>query len=167
MWQRSSGLYLKFLKSITQAPIIKVGLFLVLTHIRDQPLFIAWGVGGGLWGDYLIFRETKGGISCKLRTQRGESLKTLEGFRGGPLKFAWRMKTWGGGSRKSSNVIRGNHFSEVIFQWSNTKRGDRLNFTFFCPKSSVSPSPAINNDRSLNFMIRAQLLEAWLALTSV
>ena len=80
--------------------------FLVLTHIRDQPLFIAWGVGGGFWGDCLIFRETKGGISCKLRTQRGESLKTLEGFRGGPLKFAWRMKTWGRGSRKSSNVVR-------------------------------------------------------------
>ena len=63
----------------------------------------------------MIFRETKGGISCKLRTQRGESLKTLEGFRGGPLKFAWRMKTWGG-SRKSSNVIRANYFSEVTFK---------------------------------------------------
>ena len=27
----------------------------------------------------------------------GESLKTLEGFRGGPLKFTWKMKTRGGG----------------------------------------------------------------------
>ena len=30
--------------------------------------------------------------------------------RGGPLKFAWKMKTWrggGGGSRKTSKVIRG------------------------------------------------------------
>ena len=36
---------------------------------------------------------------------------------GGPLKFAWKMKTWrGGGSRKSSNVIRGDHFSEVTFK---------------------------------------------------
>ena len=34
----------------------------------------------------------------------GESLKTLEGFRGGPLKLTWKMKAWagegGGGSRK-------------------------------------------------------------------
>ena len=57
------------------------------------------------------------------------------------------MKTWGGGwgggeSRKSSNVIRGEHFNEVTF-----KGGDRLNFTLFSPKSFP---PAINNDRSLN-----------------
>lgn len=33
---------------------------------------------------------------------------------GGPLKFAWRMKTWGGGGewRKLSNVIKGDHFSQ-------------------------------------------------------
>ena len=34
----------------------------------------------------------------------GESVKTLEGFRGGPLKLTWKMKTWvggGGGDRES------------------------------------------------------------------
>ena len=74
------------------------------------------------------------------------------------------MKTWGGGgSRKSSNVIRGNHFSEVTFQWSNIKRGDRLNFTLFSPKSSVFPSPAINNDRSFsNHDQYAYLTTQWL-----
>ena len=43
-------------------------------------------------------------------------MKILEGFRGGPLKFAWKMKTWEGGSRKSSKVIRGDDFSEVAFK---------------------------------------------------
>ena len=55
----------------------------------------------------------------------------------------------GAGSRKSSNVISGDHFSEVKFV-----RGDRLNFTLFSPKSTDPPLPppptqAINNDRSL------------------
>ena len=46
---------------------------------------------------------------------KGGSLKTLDGVRGGATKFVWKMKTWGG-SRKSSNVIRGVHFSEVTFK---------------------------------------------------
>ena len=50
-----------------------------------------------------------------LRTQKGGSLKTLEGFKRRPLKFAWKMKTWGG-SRELSNVIREGHFSEVTFK---------------------------------------------------
>ena len=42
-------------------------------------------------------------------------------IRGGPLKFAWEMKTWvggggGAGSRKPSNVTRGDHLSEVTFK---------------------------------------------------
>ena len=56
---------------------------------------------------------------------------------------------WGGGgeeSRKSSKVIRGDHFSEVTF-----KGRDWLNFTLFSLKSFAPPSPhpEINNDRSL------------------
>ena len=48
---------------------------------------------------------------------KGVSLKTLDGVRGGTTKFVWKMKTWGGGgSRKSSNVIRGDHFREVTFK---------------------------------------------------
>ena len=43
-------------------------------------------------------------------------MKILEGFRRGTLKFAWKMKTWDGGLRKSSKVIRGDHFSEVAFK---------------------------------------------------
>ena len=36
---------------------------------------------------------------------------------GGPVKFAWKMKIWaGGGSPKSSKVIRGDHFNEVTFK---------------------------------------------------
>ena len=55
-----------------------------------------------------------------------------------------KMKTCGGGSRKLSKVIRGDHLSEITF-----KVGDRLNFTLFSPKSQPPPLPAINNDRSL------------------
>ena len=40
----------------------------------------------------------------------------MEGFRRGPLKFAWKMKIWEGGSQKSSKVIRGDHFGEVTFK---------------------------------------------------
>ena len=79
---------------------------------RDRSLFTAWG-GEEIRGDHFIFGRTKGEISPK-----GGSLKTLEGFKGGPLKFAWKIKTCGegGGSRKSSKVIRGDHFSEVTFK---------------------------------------------------
>ena len=43
------------------------------------------------------------------------------------------MKTWrgGGGSQKSSKVVRGDYFSEVTF-----KEGGRRNFILFSPKSS-------------------------------
>ena len=60
----------------------------------------------------MIFRRTKGG-SVVTEKPKGGSLKNSEGV---PLKFAWKMKTWGGGLRKSSNVIRGDHFSEVTFK---------------------------------------------------
>ena len=38
--------------------------------------------------------------------------------KGGPLKFAWKMKArgGGGGGRKSSKVIGGDHFSEITFK---------------------------------------------------
>ena len=45
-----------------------------------------------------------------MRTQKGGSLKTLEGFRGGTTQICLENKdmgTGGGRSRKSSNVIRG------------------------------------------------------------
>ena len=80
-----------------------------------------WGVGRILGGS-LDFKENKRGNQSQLRTQKGGSLKTLEGFRGGPLKFACKRKTWGmgdgggGASRKSSKVIKRYHFSELIFK---------------------------------------------------
>ena len=63
------------------------------------------------------------GDQSQLRTQKEGSLKTLErDSEGVPLKFSWKMKTWaGGGSRKSSNVIREDHFSEVTFKGGSAK----------------------------------------------
>ena len=41
-------------------------------------------------------------------------MKTLEAFRGGTTQMCLENEDMvGGGSRKSSNVIRGDHFSEV------------------------------------------------------
>ena len=80
---------------------------------RDRSLFTAWG-GEEIRGDHFIFGRTKGGISPK-----GGSLKTLEGFKGGTTQICLENKDmWGGGggSRKSSKVIRGDHFSEVTFK---------------------------------------------------
>ena len=49
--------------------------------LRNRSLFIARG-GGGFWGGSLDFYKTKGGISRNCRTQKGGSLKALEGCRG-------------------------------------------------------------------------------------
>ena len=49
--------------------------------LRNRSLFIARG-GGGFWGGSLDFYKTKGGISRNCRTQKGGSLKTLDGCRG-------------------------------------------------------------------------------------
>ena len=52
--------------------------------------------GGEYFGeDHLIFRRTKEGPVVIEDPKGGESLKTLEGFKRKPLKFAWKMKTWG------------------------------------------------------------------------
>ena len=69
-------------------------------------------MGGG--GD-LIFGRKKGG-SVVTENQKGGSLKILEGFRGGTTQICLENETWEGGSRKSSKVIRGDHFSEVAFK---------------------------------------------------
>ena len=98
--------------------------------IRDRSLFIAFGG----WGEGFYER-----ITSFVAEQKGRSVVTeipkggiAENFgriqRGGPLIFAWKMKTWRG-SRKSSKVMRGD----------NIQRGDRLDFTLFSPKSSPHP----------------------------
>ena len=65
----------------------------------------------------MIFRRTKGG-SVVTENPKGGSLKNLEGFRGGTTQICLENEDIGGGGglRKSSNVIRGNHFSEVTFK---------------------------------------------------
>ena len=42
-----------------------------------------------------------------MRTQKGGSLKTLEGFRGGTLKFAWNDEDMEGGDRESRQMLLG------------------------------------------------------------
>ena len=80
------------------------------------------------------------GDQSKLRTQKGRSLKTLEGFRGGTTQIWLENEDMVGGSRKSSNVIMGDHFSEV-----HSKGGSAKFHLVFGP-----PLPqTINNDRSL------------------
>ena len=102
--------------------------------LRDRSLFIAGGEGSeDFRGHHFIFRRAKGGISHNWEPQKGDRWKLWKDSEGRPVKFAWKIKTCGGGggggSRKSSKVIRWDHFSEVTFKW-----GDRLNFTLFSPK---------------------------------
>ena len=55
------------------------------TWVRDQSIIIACRAGAeDFGGEHLIFGRTKGGIT-----------ENFEGFRGGSLKFAWKMKTGG------------------------------------------------------------------------
>ena len=69
---------------------------------RGGQLIFGWKKGGSF-----VTENPKGGIAENFgRIQRGG---------GGPLKFTWKMNTCEGGSRKSSKVIRGHHFSEVAF----------------------------------------------------
>ena len=81
--------------------------------LRDRSLFIALGMveGGGeaedSRGDHFIFGRTKGSISRNSAViQRG----------GGPLKFAWKMKTWDGGHESHQKLLGGDHFSVVVFK---------------------------------------------------
>ena len=64
--------------------------------LRDRSLFIAWGGGEDFWGNHLIFRRTKDGISRNCRTQKGGSLKTLEGFRGRTTRISFENEDMGG-----------------------------------------------------------------------
>ena len=63
------------------------------------------------------------GDQSQLRTQKEGSLKTLEEFRWGTTQIFLENEDMGGGggSRKSSNVIREDHFSEVTFKGGSAK----------------------------------------------
>ena len=69
-----------------------------------------WGRGGGtedFSGDHLIFRRTKGGISRNWEPERGNRWKLWKGSEGGPLKFAWKVKTWGGDCESHQKLLGG------------------------------------------------------------
>ena len=55
--------------------------------------------------DHQVFRGTKGGISRNREPKRGGSLKLWKDSKGAPLKFAWKMKTWGGGGDRESHQM--------------------------------------------------------------
>ena len=70
----------------------------------------------------MILTSTKGGSVVTENQKEGRgSLKTLAGFREGTTQICMKKGRHGGGgggvSRKSSKVIRGNHFSEVTFKF--------------------------------------------------
>ena len=93
---------------------------------------IIYPLGGG--GD-------KRGDQSKLRTQKGRSLKTLEGFRGGTTQI-WLENEDMVGDRESHQMLLGGITSVKYIQ-----RGDRLNFTLFSAPPRLPQT--INNDRSL------------------
>ena len=92
--------------------------------------------GGRILGGSMDFWENKSGDQSWLRTQKGGSLKTLEGFRGGTTQICLEYEDMGGGGNRES------HQKSLggLLQWSNIQRGDRLNFTLFSSKS-FAPSP--------------------------
>ena len=83
--------------------------------------------------------EKKGG---SVVTENPKLLKLCKDSEGGPLKFAWKTKTWGGGGRDRE--------SHQKLLGGITSTGDRLNFTLSSPKTPPPPQ-VINSDRSLRF----------------
>ena len=81
------------------------------------------GGGRGLWGDHLIFRRTKRGTSHNWEPKRGNHWKLGKDSKGGPLKFAWKMKKWQGGDRESHQMLLGGSL-----QWSNIQREGSAKF---------------------------------------
>ena len=111
----------------------------IYSIVRDWSLFIPWG-GGRILGGSLDCRRTKGGISRNWEPKRGDRWKLWKDSEGGPLKFAWKMKTWRRGRREShQKLLTGS------LQWSNIQRMGRLNFALFSLNSStLSPrSPTL------------------------
>ena len=78
--------------------------------IRDRSLFIAWEGGEDFRGDHLILGRKKGGNQSQLVIQKGESLKNLEGFRGGTTQIWLENKGMGegrGGDRENGQKLLG------------------------------------------------------------
>ena len=70
------------------------------------------GVGEeGVWG-HLSFGRTKGGIISNWEPKRGDRWKIWKDSEGGTTQICLENEGMVGGSRKSSKVIRGDHFTE-------------------------------------------------------
>ena len=70
-------------------------------------------LGGITW----FLEEQKGRISRNWELKREDHWRLWKDSGGGPLKIAWKMQTcMAGGGQTLSNVIRGDHFSEVTFK---------------------------------------------------
>ena len=65
------------------------------------------GWGRTLGGDDLIFRRTKGRVSRNWEPKRGDHWKLWKDSEGGPFKFAWIIKTWGGGRESLQKLLGG------------------------------------------------------------
>ena len=95
-----------------------------IAALRVFSLFIAWGGGGGaraedFSGDQLIFRRTKGEISRNWEPKMGDRWKLWKVSERGTTQICLAnegMGAWGGASRGSSKVIRGDYFNEVTFK---------------------------------------------------
>ena len=103
--------------AIQESPLFSNAMFRCQNIIslvpRDRSLFIAWRgrriVGGITW----FLGEKKGG-SVVTENPKGEITGNFGRItaEGEPLKFAQKWRHWVGGSRKSSNIIRGDHFGK-------------------------------------------------------
>ena len=85
--------------------------------VSKGPVIIYRLGGGNLWGITGFLGEQKGG-SVVTENPKGGSLKTLEGFSRGTTQICLENEGNGRGRgiRKSSNVFRGDYFSEVTFE---------------------------------------------------
>ena len=73
--------------------------------------------GRGCWeGDHLIFRRTKQGGSVVTENPKGGITENFGRIQRGTTQICLENEDMVGGSRESSNAIRGDHFSEVTFK---------------------------------------------------
>ena len=74
--------------------------------LGDRSLFIAWG-SGGYWGNHLIFRTTKGGVSRNWEPKRRDSWCFGRIQRGDHSNFLGKWRHGRGGDRESHQMLLG------------------------------------------------------------
>ena len=82
-------------------------LYWLWLKVQRTGHYLSPGGGGDFGRDHLIFRKTKWGINRNWEPKRGDNWKLWRDSERGPLKFAWKMKTWGGGDRESHQMLLG------------------------------------------------------------